>query len=82
MIRLMLISLLALSLAGCVTKSGPSLKSLTVVKPSSKQIKDNATNVVCKSFKYIYYSAKIDRPETVKQARGHNAALASFGCPK
>lgn len=75
--RLLLAPLCPLILAACFLTPSTGI----TIKPSRAQLEASTRKVVCGSFKPITYSAKRDTAETVRQIRGHNAALGSFKCP-
>jgi len=75
--RLLLAPLCPLILAACFLTPSTGMKT---IKPNRAQLETSTRKVVCGSFKPITYSAKRDTPETVRQVRGHNAALGSFKC--
>lgn len=76
--RLLLAHLCPLILTACILTDSTGI---TTIKPSRAQLELAQRKVVCSAFKPITYSAKRDTPETVRQIRGHNAALGSFKCP-
>jgi fructoselysine-6-P-deglycase FrlB-like protein len=76
--KLPLILLTAISLAGCMITSKAG--DLITIKPNQAQISAAAKRIVCDSFAPITFSAKGDTPETVAQIRRNNARRASFGC--
>lgn len=73
-------SSLAVGLAGCVLTKKPG--EFIVPKLSSSQLEANARKMICGSFETIRFSKSGDTPATVKAIREHNAALASYKCPK
>lgn len=78
--RLLLILLTAISLGGCLIDVKPGGGFNVVVKPTREQINAAAVKIVCGSFGPIYFSGRLDSPETIAAIRRHNAAIKAYGC--
>lgn len=77
--RIALAMLLTTALTGCKTTpiTGTNFVKL---QPSQAQIDRAARTVVCDSFKPITFSGSKDTDLTIRQVRGHNAALGAYKC--
>ena len=78
--QLLLTSLIAIGLSGCLINVKPDGGIGVVVKPTQAQINAAAVKIVCGSFGPIYFSGKFDSADTIAAIRRHNAAWKAYGC--
>lgn len=78
--KILLIGISLSFLPGCLLSIKPDGSLGVVVKPTQAQISAAAVKIVCGSFGPIYFSGKMDSPETIALIRRHNAAWKSYGC--
>ena len=73
-------SLIVLTLPACLVSVKPGGGYNVILKPTQAQINAAAVKIVCGSFRPIYFSGRLDSPETIAAIRRHNAAIKAYGC--